>query len=147
MSDDDSQRKILSRAELAKELRRAAYQRAKERRAKDPRFIAMKEAAKAQRREAYQQFKEKRKGEQAAAKANAKAQRGSQLTQQRAESQARAAQQTRRTLQTADEWAATQHQKAQRSAQPSDGSQAEQLAEALDLAAGSWLVKGSNVEN
>jgi hypothetical protein len=147
MSDDDSQRKILSRAELAKELRRNAYQRAKEQRAKDPRFIAMKEAAKAQRRATYQQLKEKRKSEQAAAKANAKAQRGAQIEQQRAEAQARALQQTQRTLQTADEWAATRDSQGRAAAQPSGADRSQQMAEGLDLVEGSWLVKGSNVEN
>lgn len=140
MSDDDSQRKILSRKELAKELRRNAYQRAKEQRAKDPRFIKMKEAAKEQRRAAYQKIKEKRKGEEATAKANAKATRGTRLTQERAEASARALEQTKRVVQTADEWAATL---AQKSSQP---------VETLGLVEGgliegSWLVKGSDVEN
>lgn len=63
MSEDDSERRILSRKELARELRRAAYQKAKERRASDPRYLAMKEAAKEQRRAAYQKLKERRKAE------------------------------------------------------------------------------------
>jgi hypothetical protein len=123
MSDDDSQRKILSRKELAKELRRNAYQRAKEQRAKDPRFIAMKEAAKTQRRAAYQKIKEKRKGEEAAAKASAKATRGARLTQERAAASAHALQKAKQVVQTADDWAA--------------GGKIE----------GGWLVKGSSEEN
>lgn len=140
MSADDSQRKILSRKELAKEQRRNAYQRAKERRAKDPRFIAMKEAVKEQRRAAYQKIKAKRKGEEAAAKANAKAKRGSQITQERAEAQARALQNVKRAVQTADDWVAAREQKSP--------PQTEGLGvEALSLVEGSWMVKGSDVEN
>jgi hypothetical protein len=51
----------LSRKEQARLLRRAAYQKAKARRATDPRFIAMKEAMKKQRREAYQAAKQRKK--------------------------------------------------------------------------------------
>jgi len=50
-----------SRKELARTLRRQAYQAAKERRANDPRYIALKEAAKQQRRDAYRKAKEQRK--------------------------------------------------------------------------------------
>ena len=75
MSDDDSKRRILSRKELAKEQRREAYQKAKERRAADPRFIAMKEAAKEQRRAAYQKVKQQRKASTDKLKADHKAER------------------------------------------------------------------------
>lgn len=60
ISSDDNQRRILSRKELAKEQRREAYQKAKQRRATDPRHLALKEAAKAQRRAAYEQLKQGR---------------------------------------------------------------------------------------
>lgn len=63
MSNDDSDRRILSRKALAKEQRRAAYQKAKERRDSDPRYLAMKQQAKEQRRAAYQKLKERRKAE------------------------------------------------------------------------------------
>jgi hypothetical protein len=59
----------LSRKEYARRMRRAAYLRAKELRAKDPRQLAMKEAAKQRRREAYQQAKERRKVKTQAQKA------------------------------------------------------------------------------
>jgi hypothetical protein len=59
----------LSRKEHARRMRRAAYLRAKELRAKDPRQLAMKEAAKQRRREAYQQAKERRKVKTQAEKA------------------------------------------------------------------------------
>jgi len=47
-------------------MRRAAYLRAKEQRATDPRYLAMKEAAKQHRREAYQVAKEHAKAANAA---------------------------------------------------------------------------------
>jgi hypothetical protein len=68
-SADDPERRVLSRKELARAQRRAVYQRAKERRATDPRHLAMKEAAKEQRRAAYQQVKERRRTAAAAQKA------------------------------------------------------------------------------
>jgi hypothetical protein len=71
VSDDDSTRRILSRKELFREQRRAAYQAQKERRAQDPRYLAMKEAVKAQRRAAYQAQKERRKAEEATEKGQA----------------------------------------------------------------------------
>lgn len=43
----------LSRKERARQIRRAVYLRAKEHRATDPRYLAMKEVAKLRRREAY----------------------------------------------------------------------------------------------
>lgn len=51
----------VSRKEDARRKRRAAYVRAKELRAKDPRHLALKAAAKLRRREVYRQTKEKRK--------------------------------------------------------------------------------------
>jgi len=62
MAEDDSgNRSVLSRKALAKQLRQQAYRKAKERRAKDPRYLAMKETVKQRRREMYQQVKERRK--------------------------------------------------------------------------------------
>lgn len=69
---DSSERRLLTRKELARELRRQAYERAKKQRAKDPRVIAMKEAAKVRRREAYQKAKAQRQTAAAAAKCAAK---------------------------------------------------------------------------
>jgi hypothetical protein len=63
---------VLSRKEFARELRRQAYQRAKQARATDPRHLAMKEAAKVRRREAYQHVKERRKEHEAELKAQRK---------------------------------------------------------------------------
>ncbi len=71
MSDEADDR-IISRKELARQMRRQAYQRAKEQRAKDPRHLAMKEELKKRRREQYQQLKEKRKAETAKKKTQAK---------------------------------------------------------------------------
>jgi hypothetical protein len=51
----------LTRKEQARQLRRAAYVKAKERRANDPRMIAIKEAMKLRQRAAYQVAKERRK--------------------------------------------------------------------------------------
>jgi hypothetical protein len=51
----------LTRKEQARAQRRAAYLRAKEQRANDPRLIAIKEAMKRRQREAYQVAKERRK--------------------------------------------------------------------------------------
>ncbi|HTR52818.1 MAG TPA: hypothetical protein VMJ10_19020 [Kofleriaceae bacterium] len=53
----------LSRKDQARQLRRAAYLKAKAQRANDPRLIAIKEAMKQRRREAYQAAKERRKAE------------------------------------------------------------------------------------
>jgi len=60
MADKSNEAK-LSRKEYARRMRRAAYLRAKELRAKDPKQIALKEAVKQRRRDAYQQAKERRK--------------------------------------------------------------------------------------
>jgi hypothetical protein len=51
----------LTRKEQARQQRRAAYQKAKELRAADPRMIAIKEAMKLRQRAAYQAAKERRK--------------------------------------------------------------------------------------
>jgi hypothetical protein len=51
----------LARKEQARQMRRAAYLKAKERRANDPRIIAIKEAMKQRQRAAYQAAKERRK--------------------------------------------------------------------------------------
>ncbi len=75
IKDDDAERRILTRKELAKEQRRAAYQRQKAQRATDPRYLAMKEAAKEQRRAAYQKLKEGRQAENVASKRAAKERR------------------------------------------------------------------------
>jgi hypothetical protein len=66
------ERTVLSRKELARELRRQAYRRAKQARAEDPRHLAMKEAAKLRRREQYQQVKVRRKEREAEQKAKDK---------------------------------------------------------------------------
>ena len=51
----------LSRKETARQQRRAAYLRAKERRANDPKQLVFKEAMKQRQREAYQASRERRK--------------------------------------------------------------------------------------
>jgi hypothetical protein len=63
---------VISRKELARELRREAYQRAKKARAVDPRHLALKEVAKQRRREAYQEVKKRRKEQDAALEAKHK---------------------------------------------------------------------------
>jgi hypothetical protein len=68
-------RTVISRKELARELRRQAYQRAKQARANDPRHQAMKERAKQQRRELYRKVKEQRKARDAALEAQHGAER------------------------------------------------------------------------
>jgi hypothetical protein len=83
---DDSERRVLSRKELAKEMRRAAYKKAKEQRAQDPRHLAMKEAAKVRRREAYQKIKEQRKAALAVEKTKLKAEQTAERAVKRAES-------------------------------------------------------------
>ena len=62
------ERVILSRKEHARFLRQQAYRKAKERRAKDPKYLALKEAAKAHRRELYQRVKAQRKAAEATTK-------------------------------------------------------------------------------
>ncbi len=80
-SAEDPAPRVLSRQELARERRRAAYQRAKEWRANDPRHLAAKEAAKEQRRAAYQRVKEQRR----ATAATDKAKRKADVTRQRSD--------------------------------------------------------------
>lgn len=84
MSADDSDQRVLSRKELAKVQRRAAYQKAKERRTTDPRYLALKEAAKEQRRAVYQKVKARRKAATADQKTKLKAERSTQRTEERA---------------------------------------------------------------
>ena len=71
-SVDANESRVLSQRELMKEKRRAMSRRAKERRATDPRYLAMKEAAKVQRRAAYQKIKVRRKAVAAVEKAKRK---------------------------------------------------------------------------
>jgi hypothetical protein len=72
MSNDDSNEGARpSRKELARRLRREAYQRAKEARARDPKYIALKEAVKQRRREAYRAAKARRQTAAAEQKAQA----------------------------------------------------------------------------
>lgn len=66
-------REVISRKELARQLRRQAYQRAKAARAADPKHLALKEAAKLRRRELYRQVKESRKARDAEREAARKA--------------------------------------------------------------------------
>lgn len=80
----DGSRSVISRKELARELRRQAYQKAKARRAEDPKHLAMKEAAKVRRRELYQQVKERRKAGEAVEKAARSARRTEERMEKRA---------------------------------------------------------------
>jgi len=77
---DDQPTEKLSRKEWARQQRRAAYLRAKEYRATDPKQLAFKEAMKERRREANEQAKARRK---AAAKEQ-KARRAERQASQRA---------------------------------------------------------------
>ena len=63
----------MSRKDLARQLRRQAYQNAKQRAANDPRRLAMKEAAKLRRKEIYRQFKDRRDAKASGEKAQKKA--------------------------------------------------------------------------
>lgn len=85
-SGGDSERRVLSQRELAKEKRHAMYQSAKARRATDPRYLALKEAAKVQRRAAYQKVKDRRNAVAGAAKAQKKAVLAAECTRRRSES-------------------------------------------------------------
>jgi hypothetical protein len=67
--------RVLSPKEYGRLLRKRAYERAKARRATDPKFIAAKEAMKQRRRELYQKEKERRKSERAEQKAKDRAAR------------------------------------------------------------------------
>ena len=69
LSEDSDERQVLSRKEVQRLLRKQAYQREKERRAKDPKVLAMKEKVKEQRRELYRREKERRKAERLELKA------------------------------------------------------------------------------
>lgn len=80
----DGSRSVISRKELARQLRRQAYQKAKARRAEDPKHLAMKEAAKVRRRELYQQVKEQRKAGEAVEKATRAAKRTEERMEKRA---------------------------------------------------------------
>jgi hypothetical protein len=60
MTDKQKETNV-SRKEYARQMRRAAYVRAKELRAKDPRQLALKAAAKERRRELYQKAKARSK--------------------------------------------------------------------------------------
>jgi hypothetical protein len=63
----------LSHKEQARQLRRAAYQKAKAQRANDPRLVAIKEAMKQRRRAAYQEAKARRTTQQKERQARARA--------------------------------------------------------------------------
>lgn len=73
--DGGGVREVISRKELARELRKRAYQRAKARRATDPKYLALKEAAKQHRRELYQRAKAQKKEREAASKVASKTRR------------------------------------------------------------------------
>lgn len=70
---------VISRRELARELRRKAYRDAKARRDADPRFLAMKEAAKQRRRDQYQLAKAKKKAVAASGAASSGSARWAQV--------------------------------------------------------------------
>ena len=80
---NDSDEKAESRKELARRIRREAYQRAKERRAEDPKFIALKEAMKERRRVAAREANARKKASIAARKENEKVARQTERDQQR----------------------------------------------------------------
>lgn len=61
MDDADSKRERPTQKEIARQIRREAYQKAKAYRAADPRYAAMKESMKERRRSAYQRAKAQRK--------------------------------------------------------------------------------------
>jgi len=77
---DDQPPEKLSRKEWARQQRRAAYLRAKEHRATDPKQLAFKAAMKERQREANQAVKERRK----AATKEQKARRSERRAQERA---------------------------------------------------------------
>ncbi len=82
---DDAERRVLSRKELAREHRRAVYQRAKQWRASDPRQLALKEAAKQRQRATYQKVKAQRKAKAEAKKEKQRAERARERSDQRKE--------------------------------------------------------------
>ena len=73
MTDEAPKHPKLSRTEHARQIRRAAYLKAKARRANDPRLIAIMESVKRRRRETYQAAKERRKAAIAEEKAKQRA--------------------------------------------------------------------------
>src|SRR6185312_15534978 len=79
-----SDSRVVRGRELARLLRRQAYQRAKELRAKDPRHLAMKQLAKEKRREAYRAAKEKRKAAESTERALDKKQTQERKSSERA---------------------------------------------------------------
>lgn len=85
MSDSDDEKRVLSPKELMKLRRRAAYQKEKERRKADPKYLALKQAAREQRRAAYQKAKQRRKAELDEEKARQKAEQTETRQAQRAE--------------------------------------------------------------
>ncbi len=72
----------LARKEWARQQRRAAYLRAKEYRATDPKQLAFKEAMKARQRDGYQAGKERRKAVAAEQKARRSERQGEQRAAQ-----------------------------------------------------------------
>lgn len=78
-ASDDPRPPTLSRKDQARQLRRAAYLKAKAQRANDPRLIAIKEAMKKRRREAYQAAKERRKAAVAGQKEKQRAARDAEM--------------------------------------------------------------------
>jgi hypothetical protein len=89
MSDDDSNEGPRpSRKEVARRLRREAYQRAKEARARDPKYIALKEAVKQRRREAYREAKARKQTAVLEQKARASEREREKHAQERAETDA-----------------------------------------------------------
>jgi hypothetical protein len=85
VTDDDSER-VVSYKEAARMRQRAAYQKAKAERAKDPRYLAMKQAAKEQRRAAYQEAKQRHKAQVE----KVKRQRAAEEEERRAQARAKA---------------------------------------------------------
>ena len=77
--------RVVRGRELARLVRRQAYQRAKEMRAKDPKYLALKQLAKERRREAGKAVREKRKAEQAVERAVDKKESAARRTGERAE--------------------------------------------------------------
>lgn len=80
MTDEAPKHPTLSRKEYARQIRRAAYLKAKERRATDPRLIAIKEAVKRRRREIYQAAKERKKAAVAEQKAKQRVAKDATMT-------------------------------------------------------------------
>jgi hypothetical protein len=83
VNDDDG--RVPSPKELLALRRRAAYQEEKERRARDPKHLALKEAARHARRVAYQKAKARRKVEAEKVKARKKAEQAERRQAERAD--------------------------------------------------------------